>query len=371
LLFKQSQVGVIVYSKKIIRFIDAVKGIIREILVREVGLMVRGDRFYDRRHACSYPIHVVIYNNESVLGYFDSAFYEIGIHERLMNSQREQLYNVIRHELAHYITFINYGALQTPHSQEFRATCQKMGWGEEVQKATILLENETEERESDILRKVKKLLALASSSNVHEAENAMLKSQQLLLKHHLEAPSIDREDDEKVVLKRIMKQKRINAKGHAIGKILATFFVSVVYNRGGEYTHLEVVGDSVNVAIAEYVAGVLDHELDVMWGRAQLSSKLRGTVAKNSFFTGLAKGYCDKVQALKRNATNDETHALMVIEKKLVDATAMVYPRLSSSRVSAQHCHDASMLGEHMGKHLSINPAVKNQAKGAETLLLA
>ena len=130
------------------------------------------------------------------------------------------------------------------------------------------------------------------------------------------------------------------------------------------------MGDSVNVAIAEYVASVLDHELDVMWVRAQKGSRLRGTVARNSFFTGLAKGYCDKVQALKRNTTNEETHALMVIEKKLVDARAMVYPRLTSSRVSAQHCHDASMLGERLGKQLNINPAIKNQPKRAETFLL-
>ena len=38
-----------------------------------------------------------------MLGYFDSNFYELGFHECLMHSGREQLHNVIRHELAHYI----------------------------------------------------------------------------------------------------------------------------------------------------------------------------------------------------------------------------------------------------------------------------
>ena len=364
----------IVYSKKIIQFIDEIKKIVKEVLLRETGLRVRGDRFYDRQQMCSYPIKIVIYNNEDMLGYFDSAFYELGFHESLLNSPQEQLYNVIRHELAHYITYIDWGTTQTPHSQEFRTTCQRMGWGEEVQKATVLLESkqkDSQENESAVLRKVKKLLALAGSSNVHEAENAMLKSQRLLLKHHLETPVLDDENDQKVVLKRIMKKKRIDAKGHAIGRILQTFFVNIVYSRAGEYTYLEILGDAVNVSIAEYVASVLDHELDSMWKQAQKESLLRGMVARNSFFTGLAIGYCNKVHSLKRSSTDDATHALMVIEKRLTAAQAMAYPHLTSSKSGACYCHEASMLGERMGKHLNINPAIKKTSDSAEPLLLS
>jgi hypothetical protein len=363
----------IVYSKKIIQFIDLIKQIVKEVLQCEVGLKVATTRFYDDQQLCSYPIHVVIFNNENKLGYFDPAFYEMGFHERLMNSPREQLYNVIRHELAHYITFIHWGRVQTPHSQEFKDTCQKMGWGKEVQKAVMFLENEQndeQENKSAILRKIQKLLALASSSNVHEAETAMLKSQQLLLKHHLEAPIIDGENGEEVVLKRIMKQKRINAKTHAIAQILATFFVTVVYNRGREYTYLEIAGNSVNVAIAEYVASVLNHELEVIWKQAQKNSHLQGIVARNSFFTGLAKGYCNKAQALKRSSPEGMTHTLMVIEKKLIDAKAMIYPHLTSSKSSAYYCQDATMLGEQMGKQLTINPAIKQPSDKAGILLL-
>ena len=45
-----------------------------------------------------------------MLGYFDPNFYELGFHECLMHSSREQLQDIIRHELAHYMTFIEYGA---------------------------------------------------------------------------------------------------------------------------------------------------------------------------------------------------------------------------------------------------------------------
>ena len=362
----------IVYSKKIIRFVAEIKHTIRDVLSREICLRVEGNRFYDRRQQTSYPIKVVIHSNKSMLGYFDSNFYELGFHECLMHCSKEQLHNVIRHELAHYITFINYGGAIQPHAAEFRAFCQRMGWGEEVYMASTCLEegeNTSGIEESSVFRKIQKLMALATSSNKHEAEQAMIKSQQLLLKHNIESKYIGGEDDEKIFLKRIMKQKNKNAKMRSIANILETFFVSVVYNRIGDFTYLEIMGNAVNIEIAEYVANVLHCELDKLWYQAQRQANLRGTVAKNSFFIGLAKGYCNKVQALKREYNNDVTNALMVIEKKLIDAREMVYQRLSSTKSCASHCWESSAVGEQMGRQLNINPAINKSSNNTEALI--
>lgn len=118
----------LVYSKKIIQFVNEIKSIVKEVLSGEIGVKVHGNRFYDRQMT-SYPIKVVIFNANSMLGYFEADFYELGFHETLMHSSKELLRNVIRHELAHYMTFIHHGATAKPHSEEFRAFCQKMGWG--------------------------------------------------------------------------------------------------------------------------------------------------------------------------------------------------------------------------------------------------
>ena len=361
---------VTIYSKKIISFISEIKKTVKEILTREVGADVGKDYFYYLWYR-SYPINVVIYNDARHLGYFDPIFCELGFHECLAHTSREQLHNVIRHELAHYLIFINQGLTYPAHSDDFKLFCIKMGWSEEVQRATLRVDGaDAQAEESTVLRKVKKLLALATSSNIHESESAMLKSQQLLLKHHMETPSVDEEDDEKVVLKRILKQKRANAKTHAIGNILMTFFVSVVYTRNDDYTYVEILGDTVNVDIAEYVAGVLDHQLDILWDQAQKGSPVRGRVAKNSFFRGVAKGYCDKVHALERTSAAEMSNALMIIQKKLDDATAMVYPHVTFSRNNSLYCREASLLGEKMGKQLSINPAINKTSERSEKLLL-
>ena len=358
----------IVYSKKIIQFIHEIKHAIKNVLSKEICLRVAGDRFYDQQQRASYPIKIVIFNNRSLLGYFDQSFYELGFHERLMHLNREHLHHVIRHELAHYMTYINHGELVQSHGVEFRNFCKLMGWGKEVYEATSCLESEgnaSDVEESSVLRKVQKLMALATSSNKHEAEQAMIKSQQLLLKHNIESKYIDSEDEEKIFLKRIMKQKKESAKMRSIAKILETFFVSTVFCRTEGSIYLEILGTAVNIEIAEYVATVLHSELDRLWDQARQYANLKGTIAKNSFFLGLAKGYCNKIQALKREYNSEAANALMVIEKKLIDAREMVYRRLSSTRSSGNYCQRSSALGEQMGRQLNINPAINRSSSNS------
>lgn len=362
-----------IYSNNIIQFINHIKISLKEILSKEIGLKVSGDRFYDKKQECSYPIKVVVFNNRKLLGYFDSQFYELGFHECLMRSKKELLQDIIRHELAHYITFINYSNTVNPHGDEFKAFCQRMGWSEEVQKATTCIDDGLDlpgSEESHILRKVQKLMSLAESSNKNESEQAMIKSQQLLLKHNIDASSIEDENDEKIILKRIMKQTKTNAKMHAIAQILETFFVNCVYSRRDDFTFLEIVGNAINVEIAEHVANVLQYQLETLWDQTRKHQVgLKGMTAKNSFFMGVAKGYCNKIQFLKREYNTDTTNALMIIEKKLVDAKEMIYPRLTKSNSNARYCSESARLGEQAGSKLNINHAINHPAKNSETCL--
>jgi hypothetical protein len=352
-----------IYSKSIIRFTEDIKLAAKNILSKEIGLRCLGDRFYDRRETTSYPLKIIIYNHRSMLGYFDAAFYELGFHECLMHVKKEQLYNIIRHELAHYMTFINHGYTAEPHAPEFKAFCQRMNWGESVFRASTELDLvKMDKEESGVLRKIKKLMALSNSSHQNESEQAMIKSQQLLLKHNLESNYIDSQKEEKVFMQRIMKQKKETAKMRAIASILQTFFVSVVYNRGEGVTYLEIIGEELNLEIAEYVAEVLDIEFDRLWDTAKKNAQLKGALAKNSFFLGIAKGYCNKIKALKELCEPEVTSALIVLEKKLLDARDIVYPRLSSKVSYGGHCPQASKLGEKMGRALNINPAIQKKS---------
>lgn len=365
----------LLYSKKIIKFLNEAKVILKDVLSKEVGLRVFGDRFYDKRQEYSYPIKVVVFNNKAMLGYFDSHFYEIGLHECLMQANRELLHDIIRHELAHYMTFISFGNAVEPHGGQFRAFCLRMGWGERVWKASICFDESVpllHEEENNALRKVQKLLALTASNNKYEAEQAMIKSQQLLLKHNIDAKNVEDAGDEKIFLKRIMKQKKENAKMRSIAHILETFFVNTVYRRSEGCVYLEIIGSATNIEIAEYVAGTLQTQLDLLWKQTQKEqTNLKGVVAKNSFFLGVAKGYCDKINFLKKQYDHTTSNALVLIEKKLQHAQEMVYERLTKSKSNGRHCSQSSRLGEQAGKGLSINPAVKDSGSRSANTFIA
>lgn len=355
-----------VYSKKIVQFIEEIKEMARDILSREVRLRVGSNCFFNRQQTSMYRISVTIYNDQARLGYFDPEFSELGFHECLMHASKTHLRNVIRHELAHYITWINFKGTVPFHCSEFKTICLRMGWGEEVSSPSICQEggqNICNIEENGILRKVQKLMALTSSSSQNEAEQAMIKAQQILLKHNIDSKYVGDESDEKFFLKRILKQPKKDAKMCAIARILDTFFVSTVYNRSKDFMYLDVLGDATNVEIAEYVANFLTQELDNLWNLAKKQTHLKGITAKNSFFLGIAKGYCDKIESLKRGYDQKTLTAIMVIEKTLTDATSMAYERLSYTTRKANYCLESGALGEQMGRKMNINPAIHKSSK--------
>lgn len=359
-----------VYSNKILNFIQEVKFLIKEVLSKEIKVKVFGDRFFDREQRYSYPISVVIYNNKSVLGYFDPHFFELGFHECLIGSTH--LVNIIRHELAHYMTFIAHGPEIICHGSLFHDFCRQMNWNEEVSRASICLESKCElpnKEEHQILRKVRKIMALSSSSNPHEAEVAIMKSRQLLLTHNIEMQSFIEENEERIFIKRIMQQKREDAKMRAISKILETFFVNVVYRKGTGFICLEIIGEAVNIEIAEYVADVLQKDFETLWVQAKKMAQLKGMIAKNSFFLGIAKGYCEKIGVLKKEYSAATTHSLIALENKLKIAKEKIYPRLSTSKSSGYFCQKSSELGQQVGRELQIQPALKPDSREIRGLL--
>lgn len=363
-----------IYSKNISLFIQEAEKATKMILQDEAGLMVRGGRFNNFNNTASYPISIVVYNDRKELGYFDPNFYEIGLHECLMQVKKEQLHNILRHELAHYLTYIIH-PFAASHGPEFLSVCKSLGWGDNVYRARTTLQidlNTSNREDSPLFRKIHKLLALTSSSNTHEAELAMLKAQELLLKHNIDPEQISslRDSTEKIIIRRILQSKKRSAKLTAIAIILKTFFVNIIYRSSQEYTYLEISGSATNVDIADYVANFLEHELEKLWNLVQKAHpQLKGLIAKNSFFSGVATGYCNKVEALKKELSKELSSALVLVENNLEKMKELLYPRLSTTKSQRKNCQDSSNLGQQMGENLQINPALQS-SKGKETLLI-
>jgi hypothetical protein len=356
----------LVYSENINKFLTRLRKHTREILKTEAGIDVRKTRIAYQGYL--YPINIVCFERENVLGYYDPSSYQIGINKKLIYTAKTKIIkDILRHEIAHFIVHLEHGVTAQAHGEEFKEICKRYGWDKSVSKATIDVNLANEKLEGDldsekVISRVKKLLQLASSDNSHEAELATLKANQLLLKHNI--AQINSSDDEEVFVKQVLGTKKSSTKHQTIYELLKHFHVAPVFNYTKGQVYLEVTGSKTSVEIAEYVATYLDEQLEEMWKETRKNNPdLKGIKARNSFFRGVATGYNEKIIKTKNEFNSDERKALVKVEQKLSENIKLVYGKTSARYSSAGNDSTASALGREAGKNLSIHKGIKNGKK--------
>lgn len=358
----------LLYSKTIALFTKLVQEECRKILQDEMGVEMRKTRFLYKGYY--YPLKVVVFENSKIYGYFDSFSYQIGINKKLMYlAKGPVLKDIIRHELAHYFTYLQYGREARDHGIEYRETCFQFGWGKSIWKRDISIEKENEkivgdfEREK-VIEKIKKLLSLASSDNIHESNLATQRANQLLIQFNLKQLEYEDSDfDEPVYVKRVLGGKKNNSKYHGIFDILKTFYVSPVFNYGKGGFYLEVVGSKINVEMADYVASFLDYEFERLWKVEKKNRGLSGIRDKNSFMFGLRIGYLSKInEGISKEITKN---SLVKLEKSLERKLQMVYPRLSGVKSGGGVVNDrAAQFGKDAGSKIQIRKGLQGENLG-------
>ena len=349
----------LIYSEALHAFSLRCEKYLKEILRDETPYLVSQSMFQIGGY--KYPIHVVTFESKSLLGYFNHDFYHIGINKNLSyNAKSSVLKNILKHELAHYLTSILYPEHKHPHGDEFKRVCRDLNWGPDISNSQleIMTENnqiEGEIKQEKLMGKVKKLLELSKSSNTHEAQLALLKANDLIHKHQLTHISSDQEF---YFSKSALTYKRKSAKLMAIYEIVSTFFVRPILHYGKGFVNLDLVGKKDNLLFACYVVDYLDSKLESLWNQAKQESALKGRAAKNSFFLGVAHGY--------RNHIKGNTDLLRSNELVLSQTQApmkLFFKQTSKTSSSSTRDQDSYQLGKKKGQSLSINRPLTNKTK--------
>lgn len=352
----------LIYDSTTLAFTQKAEAFLKEILI-ELKFDVKRNRFLCNKYL--YPIHVVAFEGKE-WGHFNAPYMQIGLNRKLIYMAKDSVIrDILRHELAHYLTSIYYPKITSSHGPEFKEICQRFGFPQEISKATMDLESANLDKEGDlhsekVLEKVKKLLQLAQSSNAHEAELATLKANELLLRHNLDYL---KDRDEPIYMDRLLIQARKDSKLTAIYEILRHFIVKPVISMGRNTCSLEVSGSLTNVKLAGYVANFLNQELDHMWEEARKEHGFSGLREKNSFFLGVAKGFDLKMRKAKESYSTEDRKALVVVEKQLDVDIQMIYRRLTFTRSGHQSDARANQHGMEKGQNLTIRNAVEGKAK--------
>jgi Protein of unknown function (DUF2786)/SprT-like family len=207
---------------------------------------------------------------------------------------------VLKHEMAHqFVTEVLGDPDATPHGPAFRAVCERHGI--DAAAAGVPAASETPEADR-ILGRVQKLLALAESPNVNEAELAMAEAQRLMLKHNVDATAKSAYSFRHLGAPtgRVSESERVLANILNDHFFVETIWVPVWRPREGKRgSVLEVCGTTLNLTIAEHTHAFLTHTADRLWEQYKRQRGV-GNRDRRTYQAGVMTGFREKLDAQRK-----------------------------------------------------------------------
>lgn len=216
----------------------------------------------------------------------------------------------------------------------------------------------------NVVDKIRKLLALANSSNEHEAGVASKMAHDLVLKHNISMASVKAATAEFVVdSERAKKRQPVEQK--FVSQILRDhFFVRTIINKGT--WELLFIGRPENVEVAKYVRDFLIRAFKDLY---TIEAKKQGWTYgrnRNAFYLGVYKGLDEKLRAQKEARITKETGAALIVTDKAL--TAFIHSELGKVRDHNPRIagdREAVETGREHGRNLNIARGLGGDAEGA------
>lgn len=307
----------------------------------------------------------------SRLGRWETEGRILGISEQhIWDDPWDRVLQTLRHEMAHQLVSELLAVDgQTDHGPAFSRACGMLGIPED---ATARRAGGGEGRR--ILTKVRKLLALAASDNVHEAEAAMAAANTLLLRYNLELPAAD--DDEHYGHRQVGRSAAaLPLHWKTIGSVLDEyFFVQCIWV--GTYSarkdrferRLEICGTHDNLDFAEYVHDFLHEACERLYRAERDRLRRRTRTSKREFMMGLLAGFRAKLDQERNH--NAERGLIWVGDPRLESFYHERHPRIRRLSSGGVYHTPAYEAGEQAGRELTIHRPVTERGGTSRTRLL-
>lgn len=297
--------------------------------------------------------------------------------EFVLSHPWDSVRDVLRHETAHQLTaLLSGGKNEPPHGPVFRKACELLradpkasGKYESLRER---IRRGTAGSEDKILLRVQKLMALAQSSNRHEAESAMHKAHALIARHNLELISLRQKRDfvsiflGKPALRRFREE-------YALGALLEDFYfvqgiwVSTwVVEKEKMGRVLEISGTEQNVRMTGYIYDFVNHYIKRQWEEYKKGKRL-SRYRKTDFALGILEGFRFKLEnAAKEKGT--ETYALIKSgDPRLRQYMRHRYPRIKGIRPNPlRQDPDIVEEGIRIGKKMVIYQGISEKGSASE-----
>ena len=326
-----------------------------------------------------------ITDSQSYWGNWNARSRTLGISANLiLNYPWEIVLAVLKHEMAHQIV-TDFFRTDDKHGKLFLQACEIIGVPEEFisaggdipRKPKNVGEDGVTAETGAILEKVRKLLALAQSSNEHEASLAMQKANEFIEKHNLDR--LERERKSRYVHKTIdLRRMRIENYHKDVCSILTDFFYTDIVlssqydaldNR--VYRTIDLMGTAENVLIAEYVYHFLMDRLEHLWEDYRRKTGKPGR-SKRSYWLGILKGFRENLERQEKSrhpakqfdqgAALSKSSLVLAQDHGLSLFKRQRYPRLHYTREAIIYLETgAFQAGIKDGNELTLNRGVTGQ----------
>ncbi len=318
-------------------------------------------------------------DSRNIWGSWSAERREISISRTLVeNHGWDDVREVLLHEMAHQLAEeCLYGKGEEPHGLNFREACRLLGANPRASGSAATLRQRVARDPADEdprVRRVRKLFALASSGNRHEAELAMTKAHRLMAEMENGALEAGEARTYETIFLGPARLRQPREAVHLANLLQKFYFVSgvwvpvYVFERGKVGSVLEISGTARNLRVAEYVYDYVVRYVDRQWAEYAKGKKL-GRRRKTDFALGLIAGFREKLVGYGENGAEEPggSGALVGIRDGELDRYVRGrYRRLRTVRRRAvRRDREVVSAGKEAGRKLVIHEGIEERgAKG-------
>jgi hypothetical protein len=309
------------------------------------------------------------------LGRWDGERRTLGLSRALVLEQSwATVREVLKHEIAHQFVEEVLGVRdQSAHGPAFASICERFGIDRSASGLPVVSDNPRTEPGEPVLRRIARLLALAGSPNLHEAEAAMRQAHRLMLKYNIDA--VTSAAIRGYGFRHLgAPLPRIDAARQILAGILGDhFFVEVIWvpsydpRTGREGRVLEACGSPANLEVAAWVHDYLLETGLRLWREHQQQERIRGDRDRRRFLLGVMMGFRTRLE--EQTATSQQEGLIWQGDPELADYLRRRYPRRSSGGRIGYEKNAAYQKGHQAGQNIVLRRAVPTGGENRGRLL--